>query len=510
MAMTNCSWDTTKWKQPLGFNTATTLATLGYGTDVSDHTVFYDTSATVYAQGGANAWDFDTPVWYEVSGSYPVLKLPPSTASNITTRYGMYNEVWFVVNRGGQRYIERMDQRMKTYLRKDQFFVDCGITQDHTTATDTYLKFLAHFDNLPFSDELGNVITRYNSIPLDDTIYKYGTGSVSFNGTSHYVGISDSVDWSFGTGNFTIDAWVRLATLDRQQVLFGQYANATSCWYIQLTSDNKLEMKFVNAVTKGKYTMASAWSGVSIDSWYHLAFERIATDGMIFINGVAQGLTAATTFGTSDVGDIVSDLYVGQQNATSYFNGWIDELRITKGFARWNTDFYPPEEAYTTTGGTSSVVTGLAHLNGQDVAILADGGVCPQQTVSGGTVTLSNAASLVHVGLPYFADLETLNIEVGMPDGTLQGRRINVSRVILRLANSRGGWIGPDFSELYELMGTYKTSYDIPLYTDDVKVNLGQGYKDGGRLCFRQVDPLPITILGVMPIITVGGTTLID
>jgi len=158
------------------------------------------------------------------------------------------------------------------------------------------------------------------------------------------------------------------------------------------------------------------------------------------------------------------------------------------------------------TGTPTVYVNGLDHLEGETVAILADGIVQDQQEVSGGTVTLDAPAYLVNAGLPYYSDLETLNIEAPLGDGTMQGKRVLVSRVIMRLLNSRGGWFGPDFTTMHEVLGDYNTDTD-DLYTDDIKVTLGAGYSDGGRFCFRQVDPLPITILGVVPIITAGGTT---
>jgi len=158
------------------------------------------------------------------------------------------------------------------------------------------------------------------------------------------------------------------------------------------------------------------------------------------------------------------------------------------------------------TGTPTVYVNGLDHLDGQTVSILADGVVQTQQEVTGGTVTLDNPAYLVNAGLPYNADLETLNIEVPLADGTTQGKRVLVSRVVMRILNSRGGWFGPNFTDMHEVLGDYNTDTDT-LYTDDIKVTLGQGYSDGGRFCFRQSDPLPITILGVMPIFTAGGTT---
>jgi hypothetical protein len=185
----------------------------------------------------------------------------------------------------------------------------------------------------------------------------------------------------------------------------------------------------------------------------------------------------------------------------------MDETRVSKGAARHISNFTPSASAYTIYGGLFTVVTGLSHLEGRLVSILADGNVITPQTVSGSSITLLNSASLCYTGLGYNSDLETLNVELGLPDGTLQGRKVQISRVVLRLDNSRGGYLGPDFDHLYELLGDYKTSIASSLYTGDIKVPLGGGYSDGGRFCFRQSGPLPITILAVMPLVTPGSTT---
>lgn len=165
------------------------------------------------------------------------------------------------------------------------------------------------------------------------------------------------------------------------------------------------------------------------------------------------------------------------------------------------------DSAITYDGVPASVITGLEHLEGKTVAILADGNVMPQQIVTGGQITLDALYSKVHVGIPYTADLETLNIEVNLRDGTLQGRQVKVSQVTFRLLNSRGGWIGPDFNTLHEMKETLRTHYGtaVALLSADVQENLGGGYSNGGRICLRQIDPLPITVLAVIPVITPGG-----
>ena len=162
----------------------------------------------------------------------------------------------------------------------------------------------------------------------------------------------------------------------------------------------------------------------------------------------------------------------------------------------------------------ANVFTGLDHLNGYTVAILADGNVLTPQLVSGGTLTLPAAYSVVHFGIPYNSDLETLNIEVNRPDGTLQGKKIKVSQTAIRVINSRGGYIGPDSDTLHPISGSPMAGPTVTVYdattalcSGEIKENLGSGYEDGGRMFIRQSDPLPITIVSIIPSIITAGKT---
>lgn len=157
----------------------------------------------------------------------------------------------------------------------------------------------------------------------------------------------------------------------------------------------------------------------------------------------------------------------------------------------------------TYSGTAAQVITGLGHLEGKTVAILADGLVLPQKVVTSGQIDLGATYSLVHIGIPITADLETLNVEKEMADGPLQGRMIKISQVILRLINSQGGWIGPDVDNLHEI----EYSETGVLVTDDIKEELGGEYDEGGRIHIRQVDPLPIHIAAILPTVTPGGKT---
>jgi hypothetical protein len=155
-----------------------------------------------------------------------------------------------------------------------------------------------------------------------------------------------------------------------------------------------------------------------------------------------------------------------------------------------------------------STLTGLSYLDGKTVSILADGNVLDRVVVSSGTIDLGGKYSRIHVGLPYQSDLETLSIEVTLPDGTAQGRMVQIPSVILRMLNSRGGFIGGNENSLAELVQRENENYDDPvaLFSGDTAELIPSDYVNGGRIFFRQVDPLPATILAVIPTVVIGGS----
>ncbi|HDR8950753.1 TPA: hypothetical protein QDA82_001029 [Burkholderia vietnamiensis] len=154
-----------------------------------------------------------------------------------------------------------------------------------------------------------------------------------------------------------------------------------------------------------------------------------------------------------------------------------------------------------------STVRGLDHLEGQTVAILADGNVQPQQTVVGGAVTLARPATSIVVGLPYQAQLKTLYLDV-QGGATIQSKRKKVSAVTVRMLNSRGMKIGQTFGNLHEFKerNTQPMGQPIQLITGDERITLDPLYDLTGQVCVQQDDPLPCTVLGVIPEVTVGDS----
>lgn len=147
-------------------------------------------------------------------------------------------------------------------------------------------------------------------------------------------------------------------------------------------------------------------------------------------------------------------------------------------------------------------VSGLGHLEGQTVSILAEGATHPDKTVSSGAITLDRASSRVHAGLAYTSDFETLRMDVGARDGTSQGKISRIHRVIMRFFQTLGGLIGPDSSNLDVISlreGGDDMDTAVPLYTGDLEFEWDGAYSSNNLIFYRQTQPLPVTIEAVMP-----------
>lgn len=146
---------------------------------------------------------------------------------------------------------------------------------------------------------------------------------------------------------------------------------------------------------------------------------------------------------------------------------------------------------------------GLDHLEGRVVIALADGNVVEDLTVVDGAVTLPFAASRAHIGLRYISDLETLDLEV--PQGTIQGRLKDITHVDVKFNESRGLFMGPTVGELTELKQREFEPYGDPvdLFSGTKRQMIGSEWNTQGRVFLRQIYPLPMEVLAVIPDVNV-------
>lgn len=217
----------------------------------------------------------------------------------------------------------------------------------NTYIIDAYTKVLFDFngfDGDAFFSAYQKQAQFSNHAQLDTDQKKFGISSLLLDGTDDYISLADSEDWNFGTGDFTIDFYLRFNATG-QQTFLCQYENSTNHWYCYRGATGKLS--FYARTTAGvvaQYTTTSAWSP-STNTWYHLAWVRNGSSFYMFIDGVSQTLTETVAISTTAMPNLTVNVDVGRLSASTpvyYTNGWIDELRISKGIARWTSNFSLP------------------------------------------------------------------------------------------------------------------------------------------------------------------------
>jgi hypothetical protein len=154
-----------------------------------------------------------------------------------------------------------------------------------------------------------------------------------------------------------------------------------------------------------------------------------------------------------------------------------------------------------------NTISGLTWLEGKTVSILADGAVQPQKVVTSGSITIDRASSIIHIGLPYESDLQSLPLAMGIDNGMGQGRYKNVNKAWLRVFQSSGIFIGPDANHLVEAKQRTTEPYGSPpaLKTEEIQIMLTPSWLDSGQVFVRQSDPLPLSIVGMTLEVAIGG-----
>lgn len=175
--------------------------------------------------------------------------------------------------------------------------------------------------------------------------------------------------------------------------------------------------------------------------------------------------------------------------------------------------FVDPADAFfvdcglTYAGTPATTISGLSHLEGKTVSILADGAVHPQRVVTSGKITLDQTASKVQIGLPITADLQTLPLAAQIDNSFGQGRYKNVNKAWLRVYRSSGIFIGPDANNLTEAKQRTTEPYGSApaLKSEEIQIVLTPTWADSGQVLIRQADPLPLTVVSMTLEVALGG-----
>lgn len=295
-------------------------------------------------------------------------------------------------------YTWRDDSDFDVVLASESNGIDVNTTLAlHANGSDTSTTFTD-------SSSSSHTVTANGDAQIDTAQSKFGGASALFDGSGDYLSVPSSSDWAFGTGDFTVDFWVRFNSTSGAQHLFniGNYTN-----FDIVKNDTGLFEVNINSTTP----ISTSWNP-SAGTWYHIAVVRSGNNLYAFVNGSQLGSTADVS------GKTVSQdgLRVGARgNDANYtLNGWIDELRVSKGIARWTGSFTPPSAEYIAASGTGTAVVISTAFS--ESAAPAEAMIIADETLNTGSidyyVSRDNGTTWTQANLEEVTDIS------GQPSGT--------------------------------------------------------------------------------------------
>jgi len=220
--------------------------------------------------------------------------------------------------------------------------------------------------------------------------------------------------------------------------------------------------------------------------------------------------------GTFSSGNTVCDSVATIPTDDSEYQTWVINKRTINGATKRYVEYihqYDFDETDDTSfnfldsqlsydGSPVTTISGLDHLEGETVSILADGATHPDKTVSSGSITLDRSANKVKVGLSYTSLLQTMRIDAGSQNGTSQSKTKRIYEITARLYESIGVEIGPDLNNMERI--PFRSSANamdsgINVFTGDKEIEFRGNYETDGFIFVRQTQPLPLTILSLYP-----------
>lgn len=219
---------------------------------------------------------------------------------------------------------------------------------------DVYTVALLHMNGddatTTFTDETGKVWTANGNAQIDTAQSVFGGAAGLFDGSGDYISTPDSADWRLDGGSnsneWTIDFRLRF-NVDPGTGLSAflqQYVDNNNFWSFHIGS-NQLTFQ-VYSGGANLVLIQNSWNPAA-STWYHVAIIKQGTTGYkMFIDGTQVGTTQTDTDVIPDLaGTLRAGIYTTGSGST-YLNGWLDEMRISKGIARWTSDFTPPARQY--------------------------------------------------------------------------------------------------------------------------------------------------------------------
>lgn len=339
----------------------------------------------------------NTQIYWEASDSTLNIFVPGSSITHKICSFiptvGVWYHIAFVRN-GSNWYI----------------FVN-GISQSLTNSTDsasfvnyTGSVFVGSLDLATFGYPLAGYLEEFrfsNGIARWTSNFTIPSNFYAPSTSASYLNLSDSTDWTFGSGDFTIDFWFRTSSLpsagqrwsifEQLQIFATDNANG---YHGELYNNGSFQFRAYNG-TASAVVFSSAGT-IAINTWYHVAIVRNGNSHILFINGT----NVSSVTDTTSWPDAVAPLYIGRGTDTVntyFFQGHLDDFRLTKGQALYTANFLiPTVEASNPIGSIYTVTSSASYFAAGSVgkrlrAIDASGLSVGEMTITGftsGTVVI--------------------------------------------------------------------------------------------------------------------------
>jgi hypothetical protein len=191
-----------------------------------------------------------------------------------------------------------------------------------------------------------NVITTAGSAQISTSQSQYGGSSIAFNGSTDYLLLLHNQNLVFGSGNFTMECWIYVTSAALNGLYAKRATNGTFAgvvWYVSGT--NVLTLYMTNTGSSWQISGATGATTITQNAWHHVALVRNGSTINMFVDG-AVDYTGSFTGSVFDGGAAVTLGAADAAAATWPFHGYIDDMRITTGYARYTSAFTPPTASF--------------------------------------------------------------------------------------------------------------------------------------------------------------------
>ena len=201
------------------------------------------------------------------------------------------------------------------------------------------------------SSNASNSVTFVGTAQLSTAQSKFGGSSLLLDGNSDYIYIAnDDLDFS-STESFTLEFWIYFNDIDDGNIVnfYSDYSGASNGMSIDKSTSNVLRAH------NGDSTRITGTTTVSAGQWYHIALSGTSGSYKLFLNGTQEGSTSSNGFTGGTTNKYIGTFYwAGLGGAVRLVNGYIEDFRITKGEARYTSNFTPPTSAHLTQAGDAN------------------------------------------------------------------------------------------------------------------------------------------------------------